>query len=107
MVSHGRSKEITAEHLALKRSKAAWADSRLNRRSAGDAIRNKALIRNIVRHKRNSVWTEHCCPLESGWLSDLCFHPQGVSYFFFPTEILMAPLKSLNWMFLYQVTNHL
>lgn len=49
---------MTAEHLALKRSEAARADSRLNRRSAADAIRNKALIHNIARQKRDSVWTE-------------------------------------------------
>lgn len=45
---------MIAEHLALKRSKAACADSQLNRRSTGDAVRNKVLIHNIARHKRNS-----------------------------------------------------
>lgn len=54
---------MTAEVAALKRSSAAGADSRLDRRSAGNAIRNKALIHNIVRHKSSSVWTEHSVTL--------------------------------------------
>lgn len=54
---------MTADAVALKRSRAAGADSRLGRRSAGNVIRNKALIHNIVKHKSNSVWTEHSVTL--------------------------------------------
>lgn len=48
------------------------AGSWLNGGSAGNAVGSKGLIRN-ARSKRNSVWTEHCRPLESGCLSDLWF----------------------------------
>lgn len=109
MVSHQRPKGIAAERLALKRGEAACAGSRLGGRSAGGAVRSEAVISNTVRHERSSARTERSAAFQKADASATSgsIHKVFLYFFFLPVEILMAPLKSSNWMLLYQVTNYL